>query len=67
MPRTAADVANELHSLLAAAGVPGPYIMVSHSFGGLFSLAYARAYPGQVTGLVLIDAVTPQMMTTLGA
>ena len=45
MPRTAADVTSELHSLLATAGVPGPYLMVSHSFGGLFSLLYARTYP----------------------
>jgi hypothetical protein len=30
-------------------------------------LLCVRTYAGQVTGLVLIDAVTPQMMTTLGA
>jgi pimeloyl-ACP methyl ester carboxylesterase len=66
MPRTATDVATELHTLLAKAGVPGPYIMASHSLGGLFSLLYARTYPDQVTGLVMIDATTPQMMNVLG-
>jgi pimeloyl-ACP methyl ester carboxylesterase len=66
MPRTAADVTSELHTLLATAGVPGPYVMVSHSFGGLFSLLYARTYPEQVAGLVMIDTVTPQMRTALG-
>jgi pimeloyl-ACP methyl ester carboxylesterase len=67
MPRTAADVTSELHTLLATAGVPGPYVMVSHSFGGLFALLYARTYPEQVTGLVMIDTVTPQMRTALGS
>ena len=66
MPRTAADVTSELHTLLATAGVPGPYLMVSHSFGGLFSLLYAQTYPEQVIGLVMIDTVTPQMRTALG-
>jgi pimeloyl-ACP methyl ester carboxylesterase len=66
MPRTAADVATELHTRLATASVPGPYVMVSHSLGGLFSLLYARTYPDQVRGLVMVDAVTPQMMDTFG-
>jgi pimeloyl-ACP methyl ester carboxylesterase len=33
----------------------------------LFSLPYARAYPDQVTGLIMIDTVTPHMMTALVA
>jgi pimeloyl-ACP methyl ester carboxylesterase len=50
MPRTAADVATELHTLLATAGVPGPYVMVSHSLGGLFSLLYAPPTPTRSAG-----------------
>src|SRR5262249_996972 len=66
MPRTAADVASELHTLLDTPAVPAPHPIVSHSFGGLFALLYARSYPEQVIGLVMIDTVTPQMKPALG-
>ena len=56
-PRTAKDVVADLHALLAAAKVPGPYVLAGHSDGGLFVQLYASAHPGEVAGLVLIDAV----------
>jgi pimeloyl-ACP methyl ester carboxylesterase len=55
-PRTAADVVADLHALLQAAAVPGPYVLVGHSLGGLFSRLYAATYPDAVVGLVLVDA-----------
>jgi len=58
-PRTAIDRVNDLHNLLAAARVPGPYILAGQSNGGLFDLLYASRYSQQVAGLVLIDAVHP--------
>jgi len=36
-PRTAHQIAQELHTLLDAAGNPGPYVLVGHSFGGYVS------------------------------
>jgi pimeloyl-ACP methyl ester carboxylesterase len=59
MPRTAADVVAELHALLATAGVPGPYVLVGHSIGGLFSQLYARTYPNDVASVVLVDPTPP--------
>jgi pimeloyl-ACP methyl ester carboxylesterase len=58
-PRTATDRVNDLHALLAAARVPGPYVLAGHSNGGLFDLLYASRHPEQVAGLVLIDGVHP--------
>lgn len=58
-PRTGRDRVNDLHALLSAANVPGPYVLAAHSNGGLFSLVYASRYPRQVAGLVLIDGVHP--------
>jgi pimeloyl-ACP methyl ester carboxylesterase len=55
-PRTAEDVVADLHALLQAAGVPGPYVLVGHSLGGLFVRLYAATYPTEVVGLVLVDA-----------
>ena len=54
-PRVGSVLVDELHSLLIAAQVPPPYVLVGHSFGGLLVQAYTVAHPDQVAGLVLID------------
>jgi pimeloyl-ACP methyl ester carboxylesterase len=53
--RTVEDRADELHALLGAAGIPGPYILVAHSYGGLIIRDFAEKHPGEVAGLVLVD------------
>ena len=59
MPRTADRIADELHSLLQRAGIPPPYILVGHSFGGLTMPLFAARYPEQTAGVVLVDPVVP--------
>ena len=56
MPRTAGDIVADLHALLTAAAIPGPYVLAGHSFGGLVARLYAATYPDEVVGLVLVDA-----------
>src|SRR5215216_4348171 len=56
MPRIAGDIVADLHALLGAAAIPGPYVLAGHSFGGLVSRLYAATYPDEVVGLVLVDA-----------
>ena len=46
----------DLHALLTAAAIPGPYVLAGHSFGGLVARLYAATYPDEVVGMVLIDA-----------
>jgi pimeloyl-ACP methyl ester carboxylesterase len=55
-PRTASEMVAELHALLQAAEVPGPYVLAGHSFGGFMARLYAATYPDEVVGLVLVDA-----------
>jgi pimeloyl-ACP methyl ester carboxylesterase len=62
-PRTAREFAKELHTLLAKANEPGPYVLVGHSLGGYTVRVYAHDYPEEVAGLVLID---PQNLSTSG-
>lgn len=55
-PRMARQYAVELHALLANAKEPGPFVLAGHSMGGFTAIVYARDYPADVAGLVLIDA-----------
>jgi pimeloyl-ACP methyl ester carboxylesterase len=61
MPRSTGEVVADLHALLTAAGVPGPYVMVGASTGGLIVRQYASLYPAEVSGLVLVDAISEAM------
>jgi pimeloyl-ACP methyl ester carboxylesterase len=54
-PRTARQFSKELHTLLAKANEPGPYVLAAHSLGGYTVRVYAHDYPDEVSGLVLID------------
>jgi pimeloyl-ACP methyl ester carboxylesterase len=53
------QLASDLHGLLRAAHLPGPYVLAGHSVGGIYALLYAKRYPEQVAGLALIDSATP--------
>jgi pimeloyl-ACP methyl ester carboxylesterase len=59
-PQDAAQIAADLHTLLERAEVPGPYVLVGHSFGGLYVQTFAANYPDQVAGLVLLDSTAPK-------
>jgi len=58
-PRSLTSMNEQLHSMLARAGLPPPYILVGHSFGGMLVRHYAAQYPEEVAGIVLVDALWP--------
>jgi pimeloyl-ACP methyl ester carboxylesterase len=55
---TALDAARDLALLLDQAEIPGPFVLVGHSFGGLIVRIFEQEYPGRVAGLVLVDPVS---------
>ena len=59
-PRSIQEAVSDLHTLLHAAQVPGPYLLVGHSFGGLIVRLYAAYYPREVVGLVMLDVPHPE-------
>jgi pimeloyl-ACP methyl ester carboxylesterase len=63
-PQDGAQIATDLHTLLHAADVPGPYVVAGHSFGGLYALTFAARYPDEVAGLVLVDSTAPAPRTS---
>jgi pimeloyl-ACP methyl ester carboxylesterase len=58
-PRDAAQNARELHAALERAGIPGPYVVVGHSYGGPVARVFAAQYPADVVGMVLLDPRHP--------
>lgn len=58
-PRTMANLVEELDRWLAASGMPGPYILVGHSFGGLMLRHFVSRHREKVAGLVLVDPLEP--------
>jgi pimeloyl-ACP methyl ester carboxylesterase len=61
-PRTTSVIVEELHALLHKAQIPGPYVLVGHSFGGYTAQLFAERYPELVAGLVLIDSSHPDQV-----
>jgi len=55
-PLSIDQVAANLHALLKTAGIPGPYILVGHSVGGVYVRAFAQQYPSEVLRMVLVDS-----------
>jgi pimeloyl-ACP methyl ester carboxylesterase len=49
--------AAELRHALTAAGIEPPYILVAHSYGGLLAFAFARLFPDDMAGLLMVDAI----------
>lgn len=55
---TAGEACEQLRRALHGAGVPPPYVLVGHSFGGYVVQIFAARYPADVAGLVLVDSIT---------
>jgi len=64
-PRDSAAQARDLHALLGAARVAGPYVLVGESSAGLDVRVYAGMYPSEVAGVVLVNWADPAIF--LGA
>ena len=61
------SVARDLHAALIAAGESAPWVMVGHSIGGPYVMAFIDAYPREVRGLVFVDASHPEQFARFRA
>ena len=64
-PHDPCTAARRLHDTLREAQVPPPYLLVGHSLGGLYQVAFARLYPQETAGLLLLDPTHPSHWTML--
>jgi len=54
--RTGANIVRKLYTALKKEKIDGPYVLVGHSLGGMYSRLFAQTYPEEVAGVVLLDA-----------
>jgi pimeloyl-ACP methyl ester carboxylesterase len=54
--RDSANIVAELREELQRHGIRPPYVLVGHSIGGLYMQYFARNYPDEIEGLVLVDS-----------
>lgn len=63
--QTSEAVSRQLQALLTALAIPGPYVLVGHSLGGLHALHFARSHPAQTAAVLLLEATAPQDMAAM--
>jgi pimeloyl-ACP methyl ester carboxylesterase len=64
-PRTAKEIATDLHTLLQAAGERPPYVLVAHSLGGFYARVFNGLYGNDVAGIVLVDPASEDIATRM--
>lgn len=57
-PRDSATIVAELRAELKRRNIDPPYVLVGHSLGGLYMQYFARNYPQEVAGLLLVDSTS---------
>ena len=55
-PRSGLQIVAELRAVLETEGLGPPYVLVGHSLGGTYMKLFAKMYPSEVAGVVLVDA-----------
>jgi pimeloyl-ACP methyl ester carboxylesterase len=60
-PTSPQNGVDDLDALLKAADVPGPYVLVAHSFGGTIARVFTAEHHDEVKGIVFVDVLTPEL------
>jgi pimeloyl-ACP methyl ester carboxylesterase len=58
-PQTGTAIVDLLRAALEAADVQAPYVLVGHQRGGLYVNLYARLFPQELAGVLLLAATHP--------
>jgi pimeloyl-ACP methyl ester carboxylesterase len=55
------EVVENMHDLFHSAQIPGPFILVGNSLGGVLIRRYQEQYPAEVAGFVFVDSAHEEM------
>jgi pimeloyl-ACP methyl ester carboxylesterase len=59
-PRTAQQISDELQLLIEKTPIPIPFVVLSHSLGGMYAQLFAAEHPTEIAGLVFLDPRTAE-------
>ncbi|QRK05985.1 alpha/beta hydrolase [Archangium violaceum] len=65
VPQTGEVIVESLRALLLHANLSPPYLLVGHSLGGLAVNLFARTFPTEVSGVVLLEATAPEDVSVM--
>lgn len=65
-PRTANNIVSEFRRMLQKGSIKPPYVLVGHSMGAIYMRMYARKYPKEVAGMVLVDPGSEDLPVAAG-
>lgn len=54
-------IVEELDQMLENLNVDGPYVLVGHSLGAIYAQTFARTYPDDTAGILLVDPSVEQL------
>lgn len=60
-PRTAENIAYEMHEAIHQFGVDEPFIFIPHSYASTYTLAYAQKYPQDIEAIISFDDYVPEI------
>lgn len=66
-PLSVEKIVRELHTALVKAGEKPPYVVVGHSYGGIYAANFAHRFRKDVAGIVLLDPTAPGWIAQGGA
>lgn len=58
-PQTGEEIIRSLDNVLKALNLSPPFILVAHSYGGIFANLYARSKPENVSAIVFVESTHP--------
>src|SRR5205814_2143080 len=59
-PRTAEAVAGDLQALIDKTPIETPFVLLSHSLGGMYAQLFAAQHPNEIAGLLFLDPRTAE-------
>lgn len=60
--RTNEDFVEEIRGTLKELKIEPPYILMPHSFSGIYAMHYANEYPDEIEAIIELDASKPNQM-----
>ncbi len=59
-PRTSKNIVEEIRAALKGADINPPYVLVAHSIGGIYAMAYAQLHEDELDAIIALDTTLPR-------